>query len=111
MRNFQYETELQKFRGENRLAQLRSYYFTWKLPKHPSSDTLYELILALISIREDMNIGSNVFGQKYVMTISDLEGKLKGISELNDEDIKIQRHCLAHCTILKEILKEMTKGS
>ena len=111
MGDFQYETELEKFKGENRLAQLRSYYFTWKLPRHPSSDELYKLILALISIRENMAIGAKVLEQNYFMIISDLESRLKKISRLNDEDIKIQGHCLAHCTILKEILEEMTKGS
>jgi hypothetical protein len=106
-REFQFEEQLKNFRGNSRLQQLYSYYYTWKFPNHPENKQLYEVMLKLIDLRNKICVGLNTqrFELSYDndLTAKSIEAKFRELDQLSNDDKKIVEHCLAHCHILGEI--------
>ncbi len=113
LRQFRFEEELKKFQGVSRLERLRSYYFTYKLPRQPENDQLHQAILELLGLRKKLGVSSSTeqSGASLAenLTASSLELKFKQFSNLSGQDKEIVGHCLAHCHVMEEIEHELQK--
>ncbi|GAB5516931.1 MAG: hypothetical protein Rhob2KO_46560 [Rhodopirellula baltica] len=88
--------KLNSIEGPDRLARLRSYYFTWRLPEHPESETLHDLVCRIVDARENLLVPYDISQLLGLFTVS-----------ASDSDLSILEHCRRHFVILREIQREI----
>ena len=90
------DEKLPSFAGADRLARLRSYYFTWRLPQYPDSDSLHDYICRIVDAREHLHKPYDMSQLQGLFTVS-----------VPDADLTILEHCRRHFVILREIQREL----
>ena len=90
------DAKLASINGPDRLSRLRSYYFTWRLPQHPTTDQLHELVCFIAEARSNIQPSSDLSPLDALFSMS-----------VAADDSQILEHCRRHYVVLREIQREL----